>query len=59
MAAMKISQFLRPLTALVLLRPKFFHPIDLGRPIVQFQTNPHPLPFPLQIIISQLKENII
>ena len=56
---MKISQFLRPLTALVLLRPKFFHPIDLGRPIVQFQTNPHPLPFPLQIIISQLKENII
>ena len=47
MAAMKISQFLRPLTPLVQLCPKFFHPLDLGRPIVQFQTNPPPPASPL------------
>ena len=55
---MKIGQFLRPPTPLVQLRPKFFHPLDLGRPLVQLQT-PHPPPLLLEIIISQLKENII
>ena len=58
MVAMKIGQFLRPPTPLVQLRPKFFHLLDLGRPIVQLQT-PHPPPLLLEIIISQLKENII
>ena len=55
---MKIGQFLRPPTPLVQLRPKFFHLLDLGRPIVQLQT-PHSPPLLLEIIISQLKENII
>ena len=44
---------------LVQLRPKFFHPLDLERPI----SNDPPLPPPstnhLQIITNQLKENII
>ena len=33
MTSMKVVQFSRPPTPLVLLRPKFFHPLDLGRPI--------------------------
>ena len=33
MTSMKIVQFSRRLTPLVRLRPKFFHPHDLGRPI--------------------------
>ena len=33
MASMKIVQFSRPPTPLVQLRPKFFHLLDLGRPI--------------------------
>ena len=34
MTSMKIIQFLGPpLRPLVHLRPKFFHPLDLGRPI--------------------------
>ena len=36
---------------LVQLRPKFFHPLDLGRPI---SNNP-----PLQMITNRLKGNII
>ena len=40
-------------TPLVHLRPKFFHPVDLGRPI-----STDPLSPPLQIITIQLKENI-
>ena len=37
------------------LRPKFFHPLDLGRPI----SNEPLLLLPLQIMTNQLKENII
>ena len=33
MTSIKIVQFSRPLTPLVHLRPKFIHPLDLGRPI--------------------------
>ena len=39
MTSMKIVQFSRPPTPLVQLRPKFFHPLDLGRPI---SNEPHP-----------------
>ena len=38
---------------LVHLRPEFFHPLDLGRPI------PKEPPFSLQVITNPLKENII
>ena len=31
--SMKIDQFSRPHTLLVHLRPKFFHPLEPGRPI--------------------------
>ena len=51
MMRMKIVQFLRPTTPLVC-RPKSFHPF-FGRPI---SNKPPP---PLQMIINQLKENII
>ena len=33
MTSMKIVQFSRHPTLLTQLRPKFFHPLDLGRPI--------------------------
>ena len=33
MTSTKIVQFPRPPTPLVQLHPKFFHPLDLGRPI--------------------------
>ena len=33
MTSMKIVQFSRPPPPLVHLRPKFFHPLDVGRPI--------------------------
>ena len=39
MTSMKILQLSRPPTPLVHHRPKFFHPLDLGRPISKFQTN--------------------
>ena len=41
MTSMKIAQFSRPATPtpLVHLRPTFFHPLDLGRPI---SNNPPP-----------------
>ena len=42
MASMKIVQFSRPPTTFVYLRPKFFHPFDLGRPI---SNEPSPTPF--------------
>ena len=35
MTSMKIVKFSRPLTPSVYLRPKFFHPLDLGRPILK------------------------
>ena len=44
----------RPPTPLVHLRPTFFNPLSLGRPIL----NEHNL-LPLQMITSQFKENII
>ena len=53
MTSMKIVQFSRPPTPLVHLRPKFFDPLDLGRPIS------YESPLLLQMITSQLKENII
>ena len=53
MTSMKILQFSTPPNPLFQLRPKFFHPLDLGRPILN-----ESLP-PLQIIANQLKENII
>ena len=49
-------------TLLVHLRPKFFHSLNLGRPIsneiAPYPPPPHP-PFPLQMITNQLNENII
>ena len=42
MTSMKIVQFSRPPTSLVHLRPKFFHSLDLGRPI---SNEPPPLFF--------------
>ena len=51
MTSMKIVQFSRPSTPLVHLRPKFFHPLDLRRPI---SNKP-----PLQILTNQLTENTI
>ena len=55
MTSMKIVQFSRPPTPLVQLRPKFVHPLDLGRPI---SNKPSP-PAPLQMITTQLKGIII
>ena len=46
MTPMKIVQFSRPPTPLVQLRPKFFHSLDLGRPIS------NELPPPLNIILG-------
>ena len=40
MTSMKIVQFAGPPTPLIHLRPKFFHPLDLGRPILK---DPPPL----------------
>ena len=40
MTSMKIVQFSRPPTPLVHLHPKFFHPLDRGRPI---SNDPSPL----------------
>ena len=48
---MQIFQFSRPLIPHIHLRPMFFHPLDLGRPI---SNEP-----PLQMITSQLKEKKI
>ena len=53
MTSMKIVQFSRLPTPLLYLRPKLFHPLDLGCPI---SNELHP---PLQIIINQIKNNII
>ena len=53
MTSMKIVQFSRPPTPFVQLRPNFFHPLDLGRPISDEPS------LPLQMITNQLKENII
>ena len=52
MTSMKIVQFSRPPTPLVQLREKFFHSLELGRPI---SNEPHAL----QMITNQLKEKII
>ena len=41
MTSMKIVEFLKSPTPLVHLRPKFFHPLDLGRPI---SNEPPPTP---------------
>ena len=49
----KLSKFQDPPTPLVHLRPTFFHPLDLGRPILNEHTPP------IQVITNQLKENII
>ena len=43
MTSMKIVQFSKSPTLLVHLRPKFFHPLDLGRPI---SNEPPPSPTP-------------
>ena len=40
MMSMKIVQFSRPPTPLLQLRPKFFHRLDLGRPISNERTSP-------------------
>ena len=56
MTSMKIVQFSRLPTPLVHLRQKFFHPLDLGRPI---SNEPHHLSHSLQMIANQLKENIM
>ena len=54
MTSMKIVQFSILPPPLVHLRPKFFHPLDLGRPISN-----EPPPHPIQRITNQLKENTV
>ena len=49
--SVKVVQCSRPPNPFVHLRPKFFHPLELGRPI---SNKPHH-----QMITNQLKENII
>ena len=39
--SMKIVQFLRPSTLSAHLRPKSFHPLDLGRPISNETQSPN------------------
>ena len=41
MTSMKIVKFSRPFTPSVYLRPKFFHPLDLGRPILNEPLAPY------------------
>ena len=41
MTSMKIVQFSRPLHPLVHLRPKFFHPLDLERPVSNEPPSPN------------------
>ena len=41
MTSMKIVQFSRPSTPIVHLRPKFFHHLDLGRPISNEPPSPN------------------
>ena len=41
MPSMKLVQFSRPPTHFVHLRPKFFHPLDLGRPISNEPPSPN------------------
>ena len=41
MASMKLIQFSRPLTPPVHLHPKFFHPLDVGRPISNDSPSPN------------------
>ena len=53
MTSMKIVRFSRPSTPLIHLGPRFFHPLDLVRLILNER------PSPLQMITNQLKENII
>ena len=51
--SMKIVQFSRLHAPIIHIRPKFFHPLDLRRPIS------NKLPSPLQVITNQFKENIV
>ena len=53
MTSMKIVQFSRSPTPLVHLLPKFFHSVDLGRPISKKTP-----PSSLQMVTNQLKENV-
>ena len=53
--SMKTVQFSRPPIPVVHIRPKHFHPLDLGRPI---SNEPSPLPT-LQMKTNGLKEKII
>ena len=61
MTSMKIAHISRPPTSLVHLRPKFFHPRDLGRPTWNAPHPPPPPPppslhhHPLQMTTNQLK----
>ena len=41
MSSMKIVQYSRPLAPFVHLSPKFFHPLDLGRPISNEPPSPN------------------
>ena len=54
MTSMKTAQFSRPVTPLVQLRPKFFHPLYLGRPILN-----KPPPISLPNDNQSIKKNII
>ena len=53
MTSIKIAQFSRPPTPLVQLRPKLFHDLDLGRPILNEPPSPSANDY------HQLKGNII
>ena len=54
MTSMKNVQFSRPLTPLVNLRPKFFHPLELGRLV---SNDPPPLQIILCMWTNEIKTN--
>ena len=54
MTSMKIVQFSRPLTRLVHIRPKFFHPLDVGR---QISNDATPSSFPSPNDNQSIKKN--
>ena len=54
MTSIKIIQFSRPPNPFFHLRPKFFHLVDLGRPISNEPPTSH-----FQMVTNQLKDNII
>ena len=57
MTSLKVVMFSRPPTHLVHLRPKFFHPLALGRPISN--EAPPPTPNDNQLIKRNIIEGLL